>query len=279
MPKRPFILLAFFAIIASSCSKDTDMAASVKYLESYTAYMIPFKYGQADEHSKFKWESASFNEDSTIRNKEYRMNNNFDPATNLLFSESYTYSNGVLNEKTEHTFSSERSEYSYSNNRLSGINVYGENGLVEKYIYEYLADSKNAYKMLYWTTYFDIEPTTHVYTYDINGNMVKDSIHYKTIPYGIIYREYDLHNNMTKESYYSSESGNTSVQAIRNYTYDSKGKVLQYVFSTIWFQKYIYQYSDNGLISQIDVFESKNGIDGSYEQKGILKYEYNYKER
>lgn len=281
MKQKRYYLLFYFVIIVTSCSKDSDITKE-KYLESYTAYMIPYKYGQADEMSKFIWEFIAYNKDSTIQKREYRSNHEFDPEANMLWRETNTYLNGILKEKTENRISNKRKVYNYTNNLLTGIDVFGENGLIEKYIYEYLNDNKNANRMLYWWYYFDEEPTTHDYTYDLRGNMIKDIIHYSTVDYGILTWEYDLHNNMVKESYYSSETGNTSVQVIRKYTYDNTGKVSEYVFSTwfnSFFQKYIYQYEENGLITQINVFESMNGMDGSYEQKGKLKYEYNFKER
>lgn len=283
MTTKQSYLFFLLSLILSSCSKEPGPdIQSDKYLENLTVYMVPFKFGEANESSKFKWEYISFNLDSTIKKKEYRANYDFDPSTNSLWSEENTYANGLLKEQIEYKTSKRRKVYNYSNEVLTNIDVYSEDGLLEKYKYEYLNNSKKAYRMQYWWYFFDKEPTTHVYTYDSKENMVKDSIDYSTIPYGILKWEYDSNNNMVKESYFSSDTKKTTVQKISRYMYENKGRISQYIFSsfyTIYFQKYVYQYLDNGLISSINVFESTNGIDGNYEQKGILKYEYNYKEK
>ncbi|AHW62346.1 hypothetical protein FH5T_19945 [Draconibacterium orientale] len=156
---------------------------------------------------------------------------------------------------------------------------FNENGLVEKYEYKYQNGDKKPKQMLSWWMFFDHDPTTHTYTYDNNGNMTEDSIDYSTIPYGILMWKYDSHNNMIEESYYSADDDKTTIQDIRSYNYDSNGKIQEYIFSswyTLYFQKYIYQYLDDGKISEINVYESTNGQDGIFEQKGIIKYEYNY---
>jgi hypothetical protein len=282
MTTKQLYLFFLLALILSSCKKETEPdIQSVKYLENLTIYMVPFKFGEADESSKFKWESISFNSDSTIRKKEYRANYNFDPTKNSLWSEDNSYTNGILKEQIEFTTYRKRKVYNYSNDLLLNIYVYSEDGLLEKYEYEYIGNSKSAYRMQYWWNYFDLPPTIHAYTYDSKNNMVKDSIDYHTLPYGVLKWEYDSNNNMVKESYFSSDTKKTTIQEIRRYTYDNKGRVSQYNFSsfaTLYFQKYVYQYLDNGLISNCTVFESTNGIDGVYEQKGILKYEYKYEE-
>lgn len=279
--KNKILILIFFSVISIlGCKKESD-TPKIKYLQSFTAYMIPFKYGQASESSKFVWESKTFNSDSTIKQWEYRANHDFEPEKNELWSEDYAYENGVLKEKTETKTSIKRNVYSFSNSKLLNINVYNENGLLEKYDYKYSNSDSKADTLHYYWMYFD-KPTTHVYSYDSNSNMIKDSINYYSIPYGVLTWEYDSHNNMTKETYYSSENDKTTVQEIRKYSYNSDGKITQYIFSswyTIYFQKYIYEYLDNGLISQILVYESTSGIDGNYEQKGILKYDYNYVEK
>lgn len=280
MKNKQIFLIFFLVVTIWSCNKESD-GPKIKYLQIYTTYMIPFKYGQASESSKFIWESKTFNPDSTVKHWDYRANYDFDPMTNYLWSEENTYENGILKEKIETTTSTKKNTYNYSNNQLVNISVYNENGLIEKYDYKYSNSDNKADTLHYYWMYFD-KPTTHVYSYDSNGNMIKDSINYYSIPYGVLTCEYDSHNNMTKETYYSSENRKTTIQVIRNFVYGSGGKISQYIFSSwymIYFQKYIYQYLDNGLISQISVYESTTGIDGNYEQKGILKYEYNYAEK
>ncbi|MBA7516163.1 hypothetical protein ES705_08208 [subsurface metagenome] len=282
-------MILFVTLIISSCSKETitpdEEYPDKKYLESFTAYMIPYKYGLASESDKYKWEIVLFNPDSTIKKRAHRSTLGFTAWDIAWDSEENFYENEMLKEQIAWhglipwTGSRERKVYSYSDNLLSSIYVYGELGLTEKDIYEYSGSNKVS-RMFHYSLFDDFEnPTIHVYSYDTNGNMIRDSIDYKYNSYGILEWEYDSFNNMIKESYYSSSSGNTSVQKIRKYTYDNEGKIIQYIFSYSFnFQKYLYQYLDNGLISQIDVFESKNGIDGNFEQKGILKYEYNYKD-
>ena len=160
-----------------------------------------------------------------------------------------------------------------------GTDVYGEDGLVEKYEFKYQNNEKQPKQMLYWLYFFDSTPTTHTYTYDINENMIKDSIDYRRSSYGISMWKYDSHNNMIEKSYYSADDDRTTIEDIRSYNYDSNGKIQEYIFSslsTFYFQKYNYQYSDDGKISEINVYESRNGQDGIFEQKGIIKYEYSY---
>ena len=281
--KTNFFLYCFVAFIISSCSKET-IIPDEKYLESCTNYMIPYKYGQASESDKFKWEIVLFNPDSTIKKRAHRVNFNLSPDWNSWDSEENFYENKMLKEQIAWqglipwTGLRERKVYSYSDNLLSSIYVYGEKGLTDRYIYEYSGNSKASRMLYYWMDYEN--PTIHFYSYDANGNMIRDSIVYTTIPYGILEWEYDSFNNIIKESYYSSETGHTSVQKIRKHTYDNEGRIVQYIFSYSYdFQKYLYQYLDNGLIFKVDVFESTNGIDGNFEQKGILKYEYNYKDK
>ncbi len=280
--KKILLIQVLFTFIIFSCSKDDfeEPNPTDKKLESFTAYMVPFKYGQPSESSKFKWESKEYDKNGNVLLWEYRSNKDFDTENNWLNSEENTYENGILKEKIEDNLISRyRHVYTYSNGKLSNEDVYNENGLIEKYKYEYNGSENQPYKMSYWWYYFDKTPTTHNYSYDSNGNMIKDSINYSSVPYGILFWKYDSHNNMIEESYYSSDTKKTVVQAIRSYKYDSTGKIQEYVFSswyTIYFQKYIYQYSDDGTISQIDAYESTNGEDGIFEQKGIIKYEYNY---
>ena len=281
-------LILFTTLIISNCSKETitpdEENPNKKYLESFTSYMIPYKYGQASESDKYKWEIVLFNPDSTIKKRAHKAIG-FTVWDISWNSEENLYENGILKEQIEwHGLSpwtgyQERKIYSYSDNLLSSIYVYGERGLTEKDIYEYSGSNKVS-RMFHYSLFDDFEnPTIHVYSYDTNENMIKDSIVYKTT-YGILEWEYDSFNNMIKESYYSSESGRTSVQKTRKYNYDNEGRIIQYIFSYSYsdFQKYLYQYLDNGLISKVDVYESTNGIDGNFEQKGILKYEYNYED-
>ncbi len=285
-------LILFATLIISSCSKETitpdEEYPDKKYLESFTVYATPFKYGLAAESDKFEYEIVLFNPDSTIKKKACRVKLDFTPTflCDIAWgSEENFYENGILKEQIvwhglmPWTGFQERKVYSYSDNLLSSIYVYDEWGLAEKDIYEYSGSNKVS-RMLHYSSTYDFEnPTIHVYSYDTNGNMIRDSFDYKDNSYGILEWEYDSFNNMIKESYYSSSSGNTSVQQIRKYTYDNEGRIIQCIFSYSYnFRKYLYQYLDNGLISKVDVFESTNGIDGNFEQKGILKYEYNYKD-
>lgn len=282
--KKILLFQVLFTFIFFSCSKDDFEEPNMtdRKLESFTAYMVPFKYGQPSEINKFIWSEEKYYEDGMLKKKSYRANSNFDESNNTLWAEYYKYENGFLkemNSKKYDILQDKRHVYKYDNEKHIGTDVYGENGLVEKYEFKYQNNEKQPKQMLYWWYYFDSTPTTHTYTYDNNGNMIKDSINYSNVPYGILFWKYDSHNNMIEESYYSSETKKTVVQAIRNYKYDSTGKIQEYVFSswyTIYFQKYMYQYSDNGTVSQIDAYESTNGQDGIFEQKGVIKYEYNY---
>src|ERR1035437_6690856 len=176
--KNKQIFLIFFLVVVSvlSCKKESD-TPKIKYLQSYTAYMIPFKYGQASESNKFIWESKTFNSDSTVKHWDYRANYDFDPVSNDLWSEENTYENGILKEKIETTISTKRNIYNYSNNQLKNINVYSENGLLEKYDYKYSNSDNKADTLYYYWMYFD-KPTIHVYSYNSYGNMIKDSINY-----------------------------------------------------------------------------------------------------
>jgi len=284
------VLILFATLIISSCSKETiipdEKYPDKKYLESYTVYATPFKYGLASESDKFEYEIVLFNPDSTIKKKTRRVKLDFTPTflCDIAWgSEENFYENGILKEQIvwhglmPWTGSQKRKVYSYSDNLLSSIYVYDEYGLDEKYIYEYSGNRKVSRMLHYWSD--SQNPRIHVYSYDTNGNMIRDSIVYIDNSYGIKEWECDSFNNMIKESYYSSSSGNTSVQQIRKYTYDNEGRIIQCIFSySYYFRKYLYQYLDNGLISKVDVSESTNGIDGNFEQKGILKYEYNYED-
>ncbi len=280
--KKILLIQVLFTFIFFSCSKDDfeEPNPTDKKLESFTAYMVPFRYGQPSESSKFIWEAEEYDNQGNLKTRKYRSNYDFDTEDNWLNTDDYVYENNILKEKIEDKlFWTRRYVYSYSNNLLSKTDVYDEDGLVEKYEYKYQNGDEKPKQMLYWWMFFDNEPTTHTYTYDGHGNMIKDSIDYSTIPYGILMWKYDSHNNMIEESYYSADDDKTIIQDIRSYNYDSNGKIQEYIFSswyTLYFQKYIYQYSDDGKISEINVYESTNGQDGIFEQKGIIKYEYNY---
>ncbi|MBA7544363.1 hypothetical protein ES705_36718 [subsurface metagenome] len=304
------VLILFATLIISSCG-NKKIISDEKYLESLTIYMIPYKYGQASESDKYKWEFVSFNPDSTIKRKEHITDFGFSSGDlYYLEFENNVYENGLLKEKIEgevidtsfiklfqrkaycllmekweiegeigDTIYHGRTVYNYSNNLLSNVNVYYESGLAEKSTYEYSGNNKVS-RMLHYDWFNDFENSyTHVYSYDTNGNMIRDSVAHPNYPYFIFIWEYDSFNNMIKKSFYSSEKGNTTVREIRKYTYDNEGRIIQYIFSDHDdFQKHLYQYLDNGLISKVDIYESKNGIEGNFEQKGILKYEYNYKD-
>lgn len=282
--KKILLIQVFFILIIFSCSKDDFKESNLtdKKLESFTAYMLPFKYGQPSEIKKFIWSEEKYYEDGNLKKISYRANSNLDESENTFWSEYYKYENDVLKEmnlKWYDILQDKRHVYKYDNGKHVGTDVYGEDGFREKYEYKYQNGEKNPKQMLCWSHFFDSTPTTHTYTYDNNENMIKDSIDYSTIPYGILMWKYDSQNNMIEESYYSSEKDKTTVQDIRSYTYDSKGNIKEFLFSswyTFYFQKYNYQYSDDGTIYQIDVYESTDGQNGMFEQKGIIKYEYNY---
>jgi hypothetical protein len=235
--------------------------------------MIPFEYGVANEYNKFTWERVTFNNDSSIKSRQYRANYNFDPNDNPLWEQDNSYENGLLQEQIEYTTSRRRNVYSYQNSLLSQIESYGESGLVEKFVYEY-SESDNPDRMLEYFIYFDEPTLIHNYTYNQYNILVKDSIDYGDGDSGVLLWEYDSHNNMVKETY------DNTVQVIRKYNYELNDRISQYIFNSwfpiLEFQKYLYTYSENGQIEQIDVFQSSNGIDGNYEQKGIIKYEYVY---
>jgi len=256
-----------------SCNKDlvTPPQGKLK-LKGTTAYFIPFKFGLPSESSKTILETKEYDLDGNLIKYEY------DDIDHFI--EDYVYLNGLLKEKTVSNIIDilSRHVYSYQDGKLSSEFVYDEDGLHEKYIYDYYVNEDVPFKMSYWWEYFDNSPTTHHYSYDSNHNLTKDSISYSsTIPYGILFWEYDSHNNKTKESYYSSENKMTTVQYTSYYTYQSDGKIKEFIFPPNWhkFTKYIYIY-DIERISQIDVFESDNGIDGDFEQTGIIEYEYSY---
>lgn len=53
--KKILLIQVFFILIIFSCSKDDFKESNLtdKKLESFTAYMLPFKYGQPSEIKKF----------------------------------------------------------------------------------------------------------------------------------------------------------------------------------------------------------------------------------
>ncbi len=279
--KNKILILAIIPlilIIGCKKEKDSEMTPKVKRLEGYTAFVTPYKFGQPSYLNKFKWESESYNKDGTIKQREYRFELDITSTSNFLCSETNTYEDGLLKEQIEIVISRHRKVFSYLDNLLSRIEVFDESGIIDRYDYEY--SNNQISKMYEW--YMFGTPSismTHNYSYDTRGNMVKDSIDYSNSDYGILYWEYDSHNNMTKETYYIPSADKSFVQEDRAYIYLNDGRFSESIipcWSNIHFQKFKYHYNEDGSISKIDVFRSTNGIYGSFEQTGIIDYEYNY---
>ncbi|MFA7135651.1 MAG: hypothetical protein WC125_07290 [Bacteroidales bacterium] len=277
--KKPLTILSIIVIFITGCSQnDTDLP-NVKHLCNVSAYLIPYSYGLPNEKKKELWREINYNNDSTISYEYYSEGENYYLPSILSNShlENNIYENGLLIEKYGFFF---RYLYSYQNGHLASIKSYSESGLWETENFEYSGDK--VVRMSETYTY-STNPTVHNYFYDTSGNLTKDSIN-KSSYYVITVWDYDSHNNVIKEteiSHFPDENKVYSlVHSVRKYEYDSAGRIqvamINEDYSFYFFQKGIYHYTEKGLVSQIDVYLSTNGINGTYEQKGVIMYEYNY---
>lgn len=273
---RKCLPLLVFVLIIFGCEKEQSALEdeSEKQLKSIEATMVPYKYGEPSYIDEFTWEFKEF--DSKGRLVKYRYKPDWDLTSafySFLKEETYKYND--KNQLIEKTTDIRRHVYEYNNNLLHKETEYSEHGIWYIYVYEYNGDTLPSGMQSYYES-LNNPSISYMYKYDSQKNRIEEYIQYSD-SYGILTWEYDSHNNMTKETYFSSEKDRTTVQKIQQFKYDSEDRITEFISSGAYMLEYfkqVYSYKDR-LIDEISVFEA-NDINSSYEQIGVIYYNYEY---
>lgn len=284
--KKPYLLPLIFIALFFGCgdnSEDPSPATTPDtYLERVTTYLAKYQYGKLSSY-KTEWESTTFSQKGDTIETVSRGTYKLDPDESFPTTESYSYNNGKISEKTVASLlgGTRRHVYSYTSDQLSEIKIYRQAGLSEIQEYEYSGGNKPS-RMISKSSAADQYPTIHEYTYDGRGNMIaKQTTYTRNNDGGKKMWEYNSKNNVTKVSYHANDKTEAVVYQLLEYKYDGD-KIKEHEFSTwfsLRFQKRVYHYDDEGRISTVDVYEETDHHSRNYEQIGVIYYEYNYKDK
>ncbi|MBB6612739.1 hypothetical protein H7F15_16980 [Pontibacter sp. Tf4] len=283
-------LLVLF--IAFSCGDKNDPEPQ-PLIERETSYSIPVsESGEILTNYKRLWTEKVYDEAGLLIKEKYRKlsySGSGYPIPDNLFTETNTYEGGVLMikivERAEPPVT-EKYVYTYKDKKLTAKDYYFGYGtdltLLQKYWYEYATGDQPS-KMYFNHYNFSYEPDVFEYTYDSRGNKIKENIisdDYAGHPHshrkGTFTWEYDEHNNLTKETFYSAQTKTTTITKLTEYKYTPDGKIAEEIrsFGGNFFEKYVYHYNQQGLVEKVEVLKKDGAYYPDYTLSSILEHEY-----
>lgn len=190
--KKHLLLIA--VLLTIGCSKDSDTPSQTqKNLSGFTATLIPFEFGEPNPSEKRTWESEKYDSEGNVIKRRFYLNPDILSSVSILRLEESTYEDGKLIERKESSTFQRRNVYHYNNDLLSRIDIYNQDGLIEKNEFKYSGNETTPNQMIDSRSPFSKIFKIHSYTYDSNGNKIEDIIHYPSSDDGdgILYWKYD----------------------------------------------------------------------------------------
>lgn len=264
MRKFLFIISIISAFLCSCSNEDNaSNGAANKKNKVITVTEYDWKYGEKSTSGEL-YEKFTYNESNLLTKKETHY---YSAVVEDRIADYYTYTydaNNHLLQSTEDGISSY--VYKYTSNSIDSIatmDQYDKKGkLTESWEYTYdnskrLIQAKQTYGIL----------ICYVDDYTYNGNNVVVTRHRVDNGelFGTYYYEYDSHKNLLKKTWENAESGEQTLQAYNEYTYNSNGSVLK---------KTVHEHTSYGTMDDIRYEVYTYNADGSIK---TIHKSYSYK--
>lgn len=274
-------LLAITLLCFLGCKKSSDNSSEpAKKSLTVTGTFTPFQYGSAVPSKSFLYSENIFGFDGRlISSAQIPAIDHFE-GKYPLFGTNYTYKDGLLSEKKDNTY---KYIYTYkTNGDTSEINQYSENGLSNRKVYEY-ANGKvsSIYEYSFSNNFRDVN---RIEKRSYSGDLISIREYiYPPKPSGDRSEyTYDSRGTLLTSTYVDIDRNNRKdLEFERRITYNTNGTVKEDITrkgiaGTGSFYKYINHYDINDKLIQQDVFQGNSGFDGFFEQRGTIKYTYEY---
>ena len=275
--KVKVILAALLLFGLLGCKKEDNKP--YQKIKAITGTMVPTEGPYWDQ--KFVADEEVYDEQGRIISSVKGSLINNQPG--YFYPKTFTYKDGVLAESKDG--GETRSEYVYTNNLLTQLNIYyGDNYAVKTLAGKetYFYDSQNrktkatifSYRPGFGRNPPPPNPNGYTYTYEYNASnlMVKEIDEGG----GVNAYEYDSHKNLTKVTYSNTNTtGAPYVNETHTYKYDYKDRIVEEI-QTDYFGaplkiETVYDY--DGKIQTKKVYKSLSGM---YYQISAVNYTYTY---